>query len=184
MNDEMMISGQWFNKNTGDVVTVVNNVIDGDEMIVITDKGPIKLQDFSEYMQVSDEVYDANGRIVGKEQVDYKAMVQEKPQTSVAEVKKPVQQKTPPVNNLEFDDSNFTSVPEPAEFKATKPKQQVSNNDHIIGKFFDKIKDKDKLISIELNTDILPTNDLKTIIEYMDVSVKEIATYITEQIIL
>lgn len=185
MDNEMMISGKWFNKNTGDVVNVVNNVIDGDEMIVITDKGPIKLQDFSEYMQMSDEIYDERGKVIGTEQVNYSDIIQQAPQISIKETKKTVisnnQEKN---NNLDFDDSTFISVPEPVITKPTiKKEQQVSNNEHIISKFFDKIQNKDELIDIKINTSILPISDLKTITTYMDVSYEEIATYIVEKLI-
>lgn len=184
MDNEMMISGKWFNKNTGDVVNVVNNVIDGDDMIIITDKGPIKLQDFGEYMQMSDEVYDERGKVIGTEQVNYSDMIQQKPKISIKETKKPVVSNNKEKNDLEFDDTMYVSVQEPVITKPViKKEKQVSNNEHIISKFFDKIQNKDELIDITLNTSKLPISDLKTITTYMDVSYEEIATYVVEKLI-
>ena len=50
--DSLTISGQWMNKYTNDVVTVLNNVIEGDKMTLITDKGAIDMDDFGDYIQM------------------------------------------------------------------------------------------------------------------------------------
>ena len=50
--DSLTISGQWMNKYTNDVITVLNNVIEGDKMTLITDKGAIDMDDFGDYIQM------------------------------------------------------------------------------------------------------------------------------------
>ena len=61
-----MISGKWMNKMTGDTVVVKNSVMDGEEMVIMTNKGVLNMSEFSmNYIQVSDEVYDEHGNVVG-----------------------------------------------------------------------------------------------------------------------
>lgn len=67
MNNDM-ISGKWMNKHTGETIIVKNSIIDGDGMVIITNQGMLNMSEFSRnYIQVSDEVYDANGNVVGNE---------------------------------------------------------------------------------------------------------------------
>ena len=67
----LSISGKWINKMTGDVIQVVNNVIDGDDMILVTDKGTISMGEFSNnYIQASEDIYDENGKKIGTEEID------------------------------------------------------------------------------------------------------------------
>ena len=67
MGDGMMITGNWFNPRTGEHVTVRDSYIDGDQMILVLTNGKrIDLSEFQEYVQMSDDEYDANGRNLGK----------------------------------------------------------------------------------------------------------------------
>ena len=60
-----MISGKWINKNDGSIISIRNTVMDGDNIILITDKGELDMNSFSKnYIQVSDETYDNNGNVV------------------------------------------------------------------------------------------------------------------------
>ena len=53
------ITGKWTNKLTGEVINVRDSIIDGDDMIIISDKGNLSMLDFSQnYIQISDEVYE------------------------------------------------------------------------------------------------------------------------------
>ena len=176
MNSEMMISGKWFNKNTGNVVNVINNVIDGDDMIIVTDKGPINMKDFGEYIQMSEEVYDDNGQIIGNEEINYNEMIIP-PKQEVH-----INKNTQPSKNETIVNGNHPIENKKIEHSEISTKE--NNNNHIIiGKFFDKIKNKDELVQISINTNILPINDLQTIINYMDVPIEEISNYITNTII-
>ena len=51
-----MISGKWINTKTGQISNIVNTVIDGDDMILITDSGDqIQMNEFSsDYVQCDD----------------------------------------------------------------------------------------------------------------------------------
>ena len=70
MNDMMQIQGEWMNKNTGQKIQVRNSIIDGDQMIIITNMGQISMEEFSRnYIQASDEVYDDEGNVIATEKM-------------------------------------------------------------------------------------------------------------------
>ena len=65
MDEMMQIQGDWINKNTGQKIHIKNSVIDGDQMIIITNLGQLSMDEFSRnYIQVSDDMYDMNGKII------------------------------------------------------------------------------------------------------------------------
>lgn len=73
-----MISGKWMNKMTGDTVIVKNSVMDGEEMVIMTNKGILNMSEFSmNYIQVSDEVYDEHGNVVGNEALNIEQIPQQ-----------------------------------------------------------------------------------------------------------
>jgi hypothetical protein len=73
-----MISGKWMNKMTGDTVVVKNSVMDGEEMVIMTNKGVLNMSEFSmNYIQVSDEVYDEHGNVVGNEALNIEQIPQQ-----------------------------------------------------------------------------------------------------------
>lgn len=73
-----MISGKWMNKMTGDTVVVKNSVMDGEEMVIMTNKGVLNMSEFSmNYIQVSDEVYDEHGNVVGNEAINIEQIPQQ-----------------------------------------------------------------------------------------------------------
>ncbi len=73
-----MISGKWMNKMTGDTVIVKNSVMDGEEMVIMTNKGILNMSEFSmNYIQVSDEVYDEHGNVVGSEAINIEQIPQQ-----------------------------------------------------------------------------------------------------------
>lgn len=73
-----MISGKWMNKMTGDTIIVKNSVMDGEEMVIMTNKGVLNMSEFSmNYIQVSDEVYDEHGNVVGNEALNIEQIPQQ-----------------------------------------------------------------------------------------------------------
>ena len=159
MNEEMMISGVWINKQTGKKIQVMNNVMEGDQMYLITDMGMIDMNEFSrDYIQVSDEEYNEQGQVIGHSEIDMNTIIT--PQL-------PQQQLIENIPN-----TNYNNI-----IETTK------SSNKILDKFFNKIKDKESIITFEINFDNLPVNDLKTIIDYMDIDETEIAQYIAQKLL-
>ena len=70
MDDMTQIQGERMKKNTGQKIRVRNSIIDGDQMIIITNMGQISMEGFSRnYIQASDEVYDDEGNVIATEKM-------------------------------------------------------------------------------------------------------------------
>ena len=50
-------------------------------------------------------------------------------------------------------------------------------------KFINKIDNKENLITIDIDFNILPKEKLETIVDYMDISVEELSQYIAKKIV-
>ena len=163
MNEDLMITGSWMNKRTGERITVRNSIIDGDDMILITDKGQLSMTEFSnDYIQVSDEIYDENNKVIGKGEVDASEFIMDD----------------------YHDDSIFmknTPKSSPKQPIIKEPEEPQSYK--ILDKFFNKIENKEDLIKVSVDFSILPKNELKTIIEYLDVSLEDMSKYISEKLV-
>ncbi len=148
----MTISGNWINKNTGKQVIVRDSIIDGDDMIVITDQGQISMNDFSNnYIQVSDDIYDESGAVVGKENVDISEFI--KPNNII---EKPIIREKPVV---------------------TPQAPVVEQDDSMIKKVFDKLTTYPS-INISVEWDNFPEAQINTLVNFLDVDINDISKYI------
>lgn len=192
-----MISGKWLNKTTGTVVNVRDSIIDGDNMIIITDKGQIPMYEFSnDYIQASENIYDERGNIIGKEDVDLKDFQVITPKM-IQDAEKAKQDFNDEfinldefVNNDNVDTESITNitVDKPNQIKEcdiierVEVKHDVSKNYDIIDKVFNKIKSTPE-ISIDLKWEDFPKEQINTLINYLDVNINEIGEYITNKYI-
>lgn len=61
-----MISGKFINKNTGKEIFVRDSIDDGNRMqLVLSDGTCITMDEFQNYVQISDEEYDEHGNMIG-----------------------------------------------------------------------------------------------------------------------
>lgn len=162
----MGISGKWINKRTGQVVNVMNSVMDGDDMIIISDKGQISMSEFSQdYIQTSDEIYDEAGNLIGKEPIntdDFK-QIQEYEQ----------------INKSSINNSMKNKAKNKAKDKETT---QEDPNIKIIKKVFDKLTSY-PTITIDVKWDDFPEAQIHTLVDYLDISIDDISTYIIKKYI-
>jgi hypothetical protein len=150
----MGITGKWINKKTGQVINVRNSVIDGDNMIIISDIGQIMMNEFSQdYVQASDEIYNENGQVIDNKPVDISEVVNNGGEINFAD-------------KSSFNPSLNVNL------------NEVENeNDKIIEKVFNKIKNEPKL-SVSIEWDDFPETQLKTLIEFLDIPIEDISNYI------
>lgn len=152
-NDVMggeMITGKWINKLTGKVINVRNTIIDGDNLIIISDAGQITMDEFSRnYIQASDEIYDEGGKIIGREKLEFN----------------PIEQS--PI----YNDNN----------KTVQSYKQVNESEtlKIVKKMFSKIESTPS-VTIDVQWDDFPKEQLNTLINFLDIELDEIAEYITK----
>lgn len=167
MNENMMISGKWINKNNGIIINVRNSVIDVDEMILVTDHGTISMTEFTNnYIQASDEVYDMNGNVVSSSPVEFGEILQPK-KTDYEEYGFSLDK--PLVSN------NVTVAVKPVE--STK-ESNLSNYD-LINKLFIKTKFEPK-ITINIDSNNFPKEQIKMLMDIYDISLDDISNYINK----
>lgn len=169
MDESLQISGAWMNKYTGDIVRVHNNIIDGDQMILITDKGQITMNEFSDnYIQASEDIYNDQGQIIDHAPVAIDEIKISQP--SILDI--PIGMTT----------SNYTQVIKENNIEKNKQTEEPESF-KILDKFFNKIDNKENLITIDIDFNILPKEKLETIVDYMDISVEELSQYIAKKIV-
>ena len=184
-----MVSGRWINRQNGMVVNVRDSIIDGDNMIIITDRGQIDLATFSnDYIQASDDIYDEKGNKIGTETLDTSDIV-----TASTKIELPKNNNKNALNEYELIDeivvdNNVTSDNSASNINTQKEKskvfieqeQKANPYDAIIDKVFSKIQQKPK-ITIGIDWDDIPTKQIDTLINYLDVPLKDIAEYIIDK---
>lgn len=169
MDESLQISGAWMNKYTGDIVRVHNNIIDGDQMILITDKGQITMNEFSDnYIQASEDIYNDQGQIIDHAPV------------AIDEIK--ISQPSILDMPIGMTTSNYTQVIKENNTEKNKQTEEPESF-KILDKFFNKIDNKENLIVIDIDFNILPKEKLETIVDYMDISVEELSQYIAKKIV-
>ena len=150
------ISGRWLNKRNGQMINIRNSVMDGDNMIIITDKGQISMTEFSrDYIQASDDIYDETGKIIGHEEVKHEDYAENPDWLQIQEMIN-----TPHMHNV------------------NQHKQPVINtNEQIIKKVFDKLTTYPK-INVDIKWDDFPEAQMQTLVNFLDISIDDISKYI------
>lgn len=150
------ISGRWLNKRNGQMINIRNSVMDGDNMIIITDKGQISMTEFSrDYIQASDDIYDETGKVIGHEEVKHEDYTENPDWLQIQEM-----MNTPHMHNV------------------NQPKKPVINtNEQIIKKVFDKLTTYPK-INVDIKWDDFPEAQMQTLVNFLDISIDDISKYI------
>lgn len=150
------ISGRWLNKRNGQMINIRNSVMDGDNMIIITDKGQISMTEFSrDYIQASDDIYDETGKIIGHEEVKHEDYAENPDWLQIQEMIN-----TPHMHNVN---------------QPLKP--VINTNDQIIKKVFDKLTTYPK-INVDIKWDDFPEAQIQTLVNFLDISIDDISKYI------
>ena len=156
-----MVSGKWINKRTGETIFIRDSIIDGDKMILVSNKGNIDFDSFSKnYIQASDEVYNENGQVIKTEEAKVNDIV------AVED------------NNYKFDndyqENDFLSSP--------KVENNSIKNFDLIDKIFKKTESRPKA-NLKIEWADFPKQELSMLVNYFDVKIDDIATYIGKYLI-
>lgn len=158
-----MISGKWINKKTGETIIIRDSIIDGDKMVLISNKGNIDFNIFSrDYIQASDEVYNESGQVVSTQPVKTAEVIETANQTPVY---------TPEENNLEV----------PINSPRTEQKSDIKNFE-LIDKIFKKTESK-PVANLKIEWADFPHNELSMLVNYFDVELEDISRYIGKYLI-
>ena len=148
----MGLTGKWMNKRTGKAVNIRQTIQDGDNMIIISDQGQIPMEVFSrDYVQVSDDIYDDSGKVVGHEEAT-----------------------NSDIGAIEEYEKMYGV--DPLVPQATSTVASI-NNEQIIKKVFDKLSSYPQ-IDVNIKWDNFPEAQINTLVEFLDVSIDDISTYI------
>ena len=153
----MGLTGKWMNKRTGKAVNIRQTIQDGDNMIIISDQGQIPMEVFSrDYVQVSDDIYDDSGKVVGHEEATNSDIGAIEEYEKMYGVDPLVPQATPTVAPI--------------------------NNEQIIKKVFDKLSSYPQ-IDVNIKWDNFPEAQINTLVEFLDVNIDDISAYIIKNYI-
>lgn len=148
----MGLTGKWMNKRTGKAVNIRQTIQDGDNMIIISDQGQIPMEVFSrDYVQVSDDIYDDSGKVVGHEEAT-----------------------NSDIGAIEEYEKMYGV--DPLVPQATSTVAPI-NNEQIIKKVFDKLSSYPQ-IDVNIKWDNFPEAQINTLVEFLDVNIDDISAYI------
>ena len=165
-----MVSGRWINKKTGQVINVRDSFIDGDSMVIMSDRGQIPFNEFSQYyIQASDEVYDENGKVIDKKSVELSDIADVNPGNNISHIE---EQKI--VNEL--------TTPLGSSGGSKVIVEESGKNFGLIDKIFKKKESRPKL-NLKIDWADFPNKELSMLVDYFDVSKEEIADYIGKHLI-
>ena len=165
-----MVSGRWINKKTGQVINVRDSFIDGDSMVIMSDRGQIPFNEFSQYyIQASDEVYDENGKVIDKKSVELSDIADVNPGNNISHIE---EQKI--VNEL--------TTPLRSSGGSKVIVEESGKNFGLIDKIFQKKESRPKL-NLKIDWADFPNKELSMLVDYFDVSKEEIADYIGKHLI-
>ena len=186
------ISGKWYNKRTGNTIIVRDAFFMDDGMQVQTSTGEfIDGQTFSnEYIQMDENVYDEQGNVTGTETVDYDAMFNNVSYIKTDESKQELVESNfivAPTNEpaivTGFTENNQAQVTGASMYTPAIP-VKVSTLDtyklDILNKFFNSFKELPD-IKFSVKWDNLPEYEINLMKNVFNISVDDIAVYITEK---
>jgi len=167
--DGVGISGQWINKNTGKVVNVRSSIIDGDNMIVITDSGQIDMNDFSmNYVQASDEIYDESGHVTSVQKVN--------PNEIVTSFKEPPRIREHRSSKQVIDNS-IEMIERKPQKKLPKQEDEDTEGIKLVKKLLEK---RETNIEIKIICDDFPLKELEMLQTIYDVTPEDISKCIVK----
>lgn len=168
--------GKWMNRNTGESLYVINSVMDGESMILITDHGELSGADIEYFMN--------NYIKADEDQTEYK--VTDPESGAVAQMTEADKKNTPkPKSKLQQNDDDFLidDIPyiNPTQTQKIEKEEPIKNSD-IIKKLFDKIESKPQ-INLTIDWADFPKNEISTLVNFLDVDIKDISRYIEKEFI-
>lgn len=190
-----MITGQWINQRTGERVTVRDSYMDGENMFVILTNGrQLTMEEFQDYVQMSDDVYDEKGNKIGNEKPSQKKTNKQKPaydpnlvfdgmdstaQTVQSDLQKQILAAEAEELGLNQDGSPQNNDVENQETPLVSKYTKATEQEQMIMKILDKTERPQ--ISFNVSWDAYPNNELKMLKEYFNVTNDDIAKAIIKK---
>ena len=182
----MIQPGKWFNKNTGEEVFVRDSVIDGDRMLVLTDKGQLDMKEFSQYIQAEEfEGVPDISQLYGNNGGPNPSLISMINQGIDKEDQIKIDTSSNNKNTISDDKNviltrglgNNSSIKIVTDNTEEKPEE--NKNYSLIKKVFDKYP-IDRTINFEIVEEEWPFKEFNMLVNILDVPIKDICDYIID----
>lgn len=194
------LRGEWINKRTGQKIFVRDSLIGENGMcVMLRDGNMMDMDEFSrDYVQMSEEEYDMNGNpmktspkptVSGREKIPTQSSTNGMPRKPNKPMPKPIVEE-PIEPDMTFDDLGHPKMPNSLHHHRPEPKPEhrpepdecscKNPSSKLIEQVFNKIKPTIK-IGLNLESVDFPADELKMLVNVLDVSIIEIGKYIREK---
>lgn len=159
------ISGKFFHKDTGREIFVRDSINDGIKMcVVLSDGTTMDMSEFQNYVQMSDEEYDSQGRLIGK--------AKEQPKPSLdPDLLFAGMGDRPKESNKQSEEirSVMRQIEEPNTVEYSEDDQKLA----MIKKILDKSSEPEIVVTI--NWQNKPEKEFEMLKNFFDVNIEDIA---------
>ena len=165
------ISGKFFHKDTGREIFVRDSINDGIKMcVVLSDGTTMDMSEFQNYVQMSDEEYDSQGRLIGKAKEQPKSNLD--PDLLFAGMGD-----RPKESNKQSEEirSVMRQIEEPNTVEYSEDDQKLS----MIKKSLDKSSEPEIVVTI--NWQNKPEKEFEMLKNFFDVNTEDIANAVFRQ---
>lgn len=165
------ISGKFFHKDTGREIFVRDSINDGVKMcVVLSDGTTMDMSEFQNYVQMSDEEYDSQGRLIGKAKEQSKSNLD--PDLLFAGMGD-----RPKESNKQSEEirSVMRQIEEPNTVEYSEDDQKLA----MIKKILDKSSEPEIVVTI--NWQNKPEKEFEMLKNFFDVNTEDIANAVFRQ---
>ena len=160
----MIQPGKWVNTQTGEEVFVRDSLMDGDKMVVITNKGQLSMSEFSKYIQCEEgEVVPTLKDLYGK-----------RDPSLIARINQGIDLEDRIKLSNSDNKPNITNEP-----ISTIKKVEENPNYNLIKKVFDKYP-IERTINFEIVEEEWPFKEFSMLVNVLDVPIKDICNYVID----
>lgn len=187
IGSSMVAQGKWVNIHTNDVVMVRDTIQDGEQMLVITDKGQIPMKDFVNYVQIEDgEVVPTLQDLYGNPQNNSALLAQINQGIPVEDrittnTEPPDKKYKKLLEGLGEQPHTSKSKPIIEEKSVIEIKEEPKKNPNyeLIKKVFDKFP-VERSIEFSIIEEEWPFKEFNMLVNILDVPVEDICSYVID----
>ena len=166
-----VISGKFFHKDTGKEIFVRDSINDGVKMcVVLSDGTTMDMSEFQNYVQMSDEEYDSQGRLIGKAKEQTKPSLD--PDLLFAGLGDRPKESTKQSEEIR---SVMKQIEEPNIIEYSEDNQKLS----MIKKILDKSSEPEIVVTI--NWENKPEKEFEMLKNFFDINIEDIADAVFRQ---
>lgn len=172
----MIQVGKWVNKSTGDIVYVKQSLMDGDNLLIITDRGQLTMDEFKNYIQLEDN------EIIPSIQDLYANKTQNK------QLLAQINQGIDPEDRITLNNNESVNIQNTNENILVKGlgnnntptiNKQNNTNYDLIKRVFDKFP-VERTIDFNIVEEEWPFKEFNMLVNVLDVPIKDICDYVID----